>query len=253
MARYLLGIVQSLENIPVITTEELAYALLEDMQARLDDPIAGMLNRNSVAEGVMSLASLRSIRDPRELAPRINKAAREALALLERWGLAEPADGMNGRNGYMVPTEKGKTTTERTDFERIRVRGFLREDMLHPLLRGRIYNYFTGDDLGTAVFEAFKTVEIEVRAAGHYGAKEIGKTLMCKAFALTGPLSRPQDDKADADALSGLFAGSLHRFRNPGGHTHRSFQDVLEAMEELMLASRLLRIVDERRPPDAVP
>jgi hypothetical protein len=28
---------------------------------------------------------------------------------------------------------------------------------------------------------------------------------------------------------------------------HRSFQDVLEAMEELMLASRLLRIVDERR------
>jgi hypothetical protein len=28
----------------------------------------------------------------------------------------------------------------------------------------------------------------------------------------------------------------------------RTFQDVLEAMEELMFASRLLRIVDERRP-----
>jgi hypothetical protein len=175
MARYLLGIVQSLENIPVITTEELAYALLEDMQARLENPIAGMLNRNSVAEGVMSVASFQSIRDPRELATRINKAAREGLALLERWGLAEPADGMNGRNGYMVLTEKGKATTERTDFERIRVRGFLREDMLHPQLRGRIYSYFAGDDPGTAVFEAFKTVEIEVRAAGHYAEKEIGR------------------------------------------------------------------------------
>jgi uncharacterized protein (TIGR02391 family) len=212
-----------------------------------------MLNRNSVAEGVMSVASYQPIRDPRELATRINKAAREALALLERWGLAEPADGMNGRNGFVVLTEKGKTTTERTDFERIRVRGFLREDMLHPLLRGRIYSYFAGDDLGTAVFEAFKTVEIEVRAAGHYAEKEIGKTLMCKAFAPKGPLSKPHDDKADSDALAGLFAGSLHRFRNPGGHTHRSFQDVLEAMEELMLASRLLRIVDERRPAGPVP
>jgi hypothetical protein len=28
----------------------------------------------------------------------------------------------------------------------------------------------------------------------------------------------------------------------------RTFQDVLEAMEELMFARRLLRIVDERRP-----
>jgi hypothetical protein len=78
--------------------------------------------------------------------------------------------------------------------------------------------------------------------------KEVGKTLMCMAFALKGPLSRPQDDKTDCDALTGLLAGSLSRFRNPGGHTNRSFQDVLDAMEELILASRLLRIVDERRP-----
>jgi uncharacterized protein (TIGR02391 family) len=120
--------------------------------------------------------------------------------------------------------------------------------MLHPLLRGRIFNYFVGDDLGTAVFEAFKTVEIEVRGAGHYSEKEIGKTLMCKAFAPKGPLTKAQEDKSDCEALAGLFASSLSRFRNPGGHTNRSFQDVLEAMEELMLASRLLRIVDERRP-----
>jgi hypothetical protein len=163
MARNLLGIVQSPENIPALTPEELAYALLEDMQARLGQPVMGMLNRNSVAEGVMSVGSFQSIRDPRELAARINKAAREAIALLERWNLAEPADDINGRNGYMVLTEKGKTTRERTDFERIRVRGFLREELLHPLLQGRIYSYFAGDDPGTAVFEAFKTVEIEVR------------------------------------------------------------------------------------------
>ena len=110
----------------------------------------------------------------------------------------------------MVLTGKGKATKERTDFERIRMRGYLREDMLHPLLQGRIYNYFAGDDLGTAVFEAFKTVEIEVRGAGNYPEKEIGKTLMFKAFASKGPLTRPQDDKADCEALAGLFAAICH-------------------------------------------
>lgn len=160
---------------------------------------------------------------------------------------------MNGRNGYVVLTEKGKSTTERTDFERVRVRGLLREEMLHPLLRGRIFVYFANDDLGTAVFEAFKTVEIEVRAAGSYPEKEHGKALMFKAFAPSGQLAKRGDNKSDCEAVTGLFAGAVSRFRNPGGHIHRTFQDVLEAMEELMLASRLLRIVDDQRPPRPTP
>jgi uncharacterized protein (TIGR02391 family) len=241
-------IVEFPENIPSMTTEELAYALLEDMQARLLNPIDGMVNRNSVGQSIISVGSYQSMaQNPRDLAERINKAARPALALLERWGLAEPADDANGRNGYMVLTEKGKTRQERTDFERITIRGFLREEMLHPLLQGRIYRYFADDDLGTAVFEAFKVVEMEVRAAGHYPEKEFGKTLISKAFGPKGPLTTPHDDKSDSEALVGLFAGSFSRFRNPGGHTNRSYNDVLEAMEELMLASRLLRIIDERR------
>jgi hypothetical protein len=76
---------------------------------------------------------------------------------------------------------------------------------------------------------------------------------MTKAFRSGGSLTKPTDNKGDWDALAGLFAGALHRFRNPGAHTNRTFSDVLEAMEELMLASRLLRIIDERRPPGTTP
>jgi hypothetical protein len=201
-----------------MTTEELAYAVLEDMQARLQNPIIGMVNRHSVAESLFSAGAFNSSngRVVQDLANRINKVGRDAIALLERWDLVESADDMNGRNGYVVLTEKGKATTERTDFERIRVRGLLREEMLHPRLRRQIYGYFAANDLGTAVFEAFKTVEIEVRAAGGFAEKEIGKTLMFKAFAVGGPLARPSDDKSDCDALGGLFAGALHKFRTLG-------------------------------------
>jgi uncharacterized protein (TIGR02391 family) len=222
-----------------------------------------MANRNSLAESLFPVPALFSWEGRNgikyELWNPINKAGRDAFALLERWELIEPADDKlpfwpdprqgSDMNGRMVLTEKGKATTERTDFERIRIRGFLREEMLHPLLQGKVYSYFADNDLGTAVFEAFKTVEIEVRGAGHYAEKEVGKTLMFKAFALGGPLAKSGDDKTDCETLAGLFAGALSRFRNRGAHTNRTFQDVLEAMEELMFASRLLRIVDERRAP----
>jgi hypothetical protein len=155
-----LAIVKSPENVLAMTKEELAYALLEDMQARLESPIDGMANRHHVGTNLFSIGAFwssdGSAVNRRDLANRIDKLGRDAFALLERWELAEAADDINGRNGYMVLTEKGKATTERTDFERVRVRGLLREEMLHPRLQGQIYGYFAADDLGTAVFEAFK-------------------------------------------------------------------------------------------------
>lgn len=184
----------------------------------------------------------------RILSQEIDEAAEHAFASLEEWGLVRAASGVNGKNGYLTLTDTGKSAGRQTDFNAIRLRCMLKEEMLHPLLRGRVFRYFSDNDLGTAIFEAFKTVEIEVRSAGGFDQKVIGKPLMHRAFAIGGPLSLSADDKADCEALSGLFASALHRFRNPGGHTHRTYHDVLEAMEELMFASRLLRIIDERRP-----
>ena len=161
MARRLLAIVKSQENILSMTQDELAYALLEDMQARLEGPFFDMANRHRVGTDLFTVGAFYSsggnnAQNVRDLANRIDKLGREALALLERWGLAEPADDTNGRNGFMVLTDKGKTTTERTDFERVRVRRLLREEMLHPRLQGQIYGYFAADDLGTAVFESLQ-------------------------------------------------------------------------------------------------
>ena len=247
MARRLLQIVPKAEELLTLTPNELAWALLEDMRARLSDPVSGMAKRDLLSGGLFPLSVVNDAQKMRDLIPKIDKAGKNAYALLEKWELIEPADDINGRNGYIVLTDKGNATSTQTDFEGARVRSLLREEMLHPLLQGKIFQYFNSDDLNTAIFEAFKMVEIEVRSAGNYSAKEIGKTLVFKAFAPGAPLSKPTDDKQDCDALSGLFAGALHRFRNPGAHSNPTYQGVLEAMEELMFASRLLRIIDDRR------
>src|SRR5689334_5781908 len=105
MARRLLAIVKSQENILSMTQDELAYALLEDMQARLESPFLDMANRHHVGTDLFAVGAFYSsggnnAQNVRDLANRIDKLGREALALLERWGLAEPADDMNGRNGF---------------------------------------------------------------------------------------------------------------------------------------------------------
>src|ERR1700758_3096901 len=108
MARLLLAIVKAPEDILSMTQEELAYALLEDMQARLENPINGMANRHHVGTNLFSMGAFHSSNGKavRDLATRIDKVARDAFTLLEKWELADPADDMNGRNGYVVLTDK---------------------------------------------------------------------------------------------------------------------------------------------------
>jgi hypothetical protein len=78
--------------------------VLEDMQARLEMPVNGMINRYHVGQHLFSIGTFYSNlgNTVHDLASRITKLGRDALALLEKWDLAEPADDINGRNGYMV-------------------------------------------------------------------------------------------------------------------------------------------------------
>ncbi len=70
---------------------------------------------------------------------------------------------------------------------------------------------------------------------------------MRRAFGLGGALADLQGVPAEVQALSDLFAGAIGSYKNP--HSHRTVQinDAIEAYEQVMLASHLLRIVDSRR------
>jgi uncharacterized protein (TIGR02391 family) len=120
--------------------------------------------------------------------------------------------------------------------------------MLHPLLRGDVHHDFLAGKFGKAVFGAFKMVEMQVREATQLSESDHGALLMQIAFnEKNGPLTDPEEDPTQRKALRMLFEGSYGRFRNPEGHKNRVFADPIEAMQELMLAGRLLRLIEERR------
>jgi hypothetical protein len=65
-------------------------------------------------------------------------------------------------------------------------------------------------------------------------------------FAYTGPLTDPSADEGEREAMAHLFAGAIGVFKNPQSHRDVNVDDPTEAMEIIMLANRLLKIVDAR-------
>jgi uncharacterized protein (TIGR02391 family) len=146
--------------------------------------------------------------------------------------------------GVMTLTGKGREAADATRFEEVKVRQMLRREMLHPDLQGSVYDAFAAGHYDAAVLDAFKLVEDAVRNASGLGASSLGVRLMRDAFnPQNGPLRDPNLPQGQQDRMPDLFAGAIGVFKNPLSHRKVGNADPAPVIEELMLASRLMRFV----------
>ena len=118
--------------------------------------------------------------------------------------------------------------------------------MLHPTIAEKCWSAFIRGEYDTAIFQAFKEVEVSVRDKAGFDGSKRGVPLMRDTFRVeTGPLTETAQLTAERQALSDLFAGAIGSYKNPQSHHHVGI-DVREASELLVLASHLLEIVESR-------
>ena len=206
--------------------EEVAGHLLIDLQ-RQDRPRSGQLHLHNF--------TLR-------LGPEQCEVVAEAWSYLEREGLiAERTAGwfFVARRGRRIKLPEEVDAIRRTQFP---------DALLHPDIVHRCRRSFITNDFDTAVFNAFKAVEVRVRECGGFTHEVVGEKLMRKAFnADNGPLADRNVPVAERKALENLAAGAFGCFRNSTGHRDTGYNDAAEAIEMIGLASLLLRIVDRAR------
>lgn len=183
---------------------------------------------------------------PSEYKDQINKALTEAWVWLEREGLIAPRPGSN--NGFMFVTRRGKAITNRQGYDSYRHAALFPRNLVHPLIAQKVYPAFLRGEYDTAIFQAFREVEVAVRDAGGFSQTDVGVALMRAAFAVSqGQLTDKTLAPAEQQAMSDLFAGAIGLFKNPASHRSRAGIQPAEGVERIMLGSHLLRIVDERR------
>jgi uncharacterized protein (TIGR02391 family) len=185
-----------------------------------------------------------------------NRQTEVTRALMEAWAWLET-------EGFLIrdPTQpapwhfvsrRGQRLKSREDFEAYRNANALPKGQLHPLIAGRVYPAFLRGEYDTAIFQAFREVEVAVRTAGNFPQDLVGDRLMRAAFANSpaGPLCDLQLPAGEQQAMGHLFAGAFGVYRNSTGHRHVPTEPH-ETAEVIMFASQLLRIVDRLKPQSA--
>lgn len=218
-----------------LEVEELALVVLEYLHSLPKDSPQFSLYNFSLPHTVAEY--------PGEHEKNITNALREAWEYLKNEGFTVPIQGFH--DDMVSITRKGERLKNADALEAYRKANLLPKQLLHSSIAEDVLSQFSRGKYDDAIFKAFKAVEIGVRNAGGFTEK-YGTDLMRQAFDKdNGPLRDQNQPKPEREATAHLFAGAIGLYKNP--HSHRNVSVTAEeAVEIIMFASHLLRIVDSR-------
>ena len=240
--RYISDIVPEPDALLALEPEELAGVVLEYLNSLPSEERRRKLHTQNFGQ----LSTVDGY--PEGHKPAIRRALMEAWVWLMHEGLLAPRPG---EGDWLFITRRGRSMSRAGDLAAYRRQSMLPRKFLQARIAQKVWATFLRGDYDTAVFQAFKEVEVAVREACGLPPEVLGTDLMRRAFnAESGPLRDRGAPAAERQALAHLFAGAVGSYKNP--HSHRNVAvESEEAAEMIMLASHLLKIVDARAPNDS--
>jgi hypothetical protein len=173
------------------------------------------------------------------------RPAAEAVAWLITHDLVAERLESNG-TGWLFPTRLGReileTTSARSGGAALALRAV---DLLPPEIRTKVVSPLFSGDFDLAVTAACKAVEVRMRERAGLPTSDFGRRLAKKFFALTTStaLQRPDQHGIVKDEVH-LFEGIFGLYRDRAVHEAPHIASAEYALEVIIAAAHLLRIVD---------
>ena len=181
-------------------------------------------------------------------------AASEAWAWLENATLLVKPPLGPFQSGARELSRRAKQLAKETEPHRPFSARRIPKEALHPAIREDVWALYHRGQYELAIIAAMIAVEVRVRAAANFTNADHGKDMLARAFnANNGPLRDRVAQPAERDSLVALMTGAFGLYRNPYGHGTKQQDDPNEAAEIIMLATHLLRIIDDHKAAAARP
>ncbi len=181
--------------------------------------------------------------------PAVRAAAGDAIAWLTAHGLiAEYHSRGGGSNprGPMVATRLGEQVAAASANGAGGIALAMRAvDLIPVASRSRIVPPLVAGDFDLAIAGAFKAVEVRMRERANLSSHVSGQVLITNFFkAISGTRRQRKDRKGDLADEEHLFRGLFGMYRNRAVHEAPHVDDPQDALEIIISALHLLRIVE---------